>query len=94
MGSGDDIEAGRVTTAESTTDILGAVPSEHDVDFNGIVILRVAPQPGELKPNITLDGVHGVGHNGVPPLTTLEDPGSSDSAGRIKEPASSALVVV
>ena len=25
--------------------MLGAVPTEQDVDFNGIVILRVAPQP-------------------------------------------------
>jgi len=50
MGSGDDIQAGRVTTAESTTDILGAVPSEHDVDFNGVVLLRVAPQlPGTRR---------------------------------------------
>jgi hypothetical protein len=65
MSSGDDIEAGRVTTAESTTDILGAIPSERDVDFNGSVILRVAPQPGDLQPNITLDGIHGVGNNGA-----------------------------
>ena len=65
MGSGDEIEAGRVTTAESTTDILGAVPSEKDVDFNGVVILRVAPQPGDLRPNNTLDGIHGVGNNGT-----------------------------
>ena len=64
MSSGDEIEAGRITTAESTTDLLGAVPSEQDVDFNGMVILRVAPQPGDLKPNITLDGIHGVGTNG------------------------------
>ena len=62
MSSGDDVEAGRVTTAESTTDILGAIPSEQDVDFNGFVILRVAPQPGEL---ITLNGIHGVGNNGA-----------------------------
>ena len=33
------------------------------VDFNGMVILRVAPQPGDLKPDITLDGIHGVGTN-------------------------------
>jgi hypothetical protein len=48
MGSGDDIQAGRATTAESTTDILGAVPSERDVDFNGTVILRAGPQAGTL----------------------------------------------
>jgi len=65
MGSGDDIQAGRVTTAESTTDVLGAVPSEQDVDFNGTVILRVAPQPGLLEPTHALDGIHGVGHSDV-----------------------------
>lgn len=65
MSSGDAIEAGRVTTAESTTSLLGAVPSEQDVDFNGTVILSVFPQPGALKPNITLDGIHGVGNNGA-----------------------------
>lgn len=65
MGSGDEIQAGRVTTAESTTDLLGAVPTEQDVDFNGIVILRVAPQPGLLEPSHTVDGIHGVGHSDV-----------------------------
>ena len=64
MSSGDEIEAGRVTTGESTTDLLGALPSELDVGFNGVVILRVAPQPGELKPNNSFDGIHGVGNNG------------------------------
>lgn len=65
MSSGDDIEAGRVTTGESTTDLLAAIPSEKDVDFNGVVILRVAPQPGDLKPSGTIDGIHGVGNNGA-----------------------------
>jgi hypothetical protein len=66
MGSGENIQAGRVTTAESTTDLLGAVPTEQDVGFNGIVILRVAPQPGLLEPlDDILDGIHGVGHSGV-----------------------------
>ena len=65
MGSGDGIQAGRVTTAESTTDVLGAVPSEQDVDFNGTVILRAAPQPGLLEPTHGLDGIHGVGHSDV-----------------------------
>ena len=65
MGSGDDVEVGRTVEGESTTVILGAVPSERDVDFNGFVILRIAPQPGDLQPNITLDGIHGVGNNGA-----------------------------
>ena len=50
MSSGDEIEAGRITTAESTTDLVGALPSERDVDFNGDVILRVGPEPGRLSP--------------------------------------------
>lgn len=64
MSSGDEIEAGRVTTGESTTTLLGALPSERDVDFNGVVVLRVGPDPGELKPNNSFDGIHGVGNNG------------------------------
>lgn len=63
MGSGEDVEAGRVTTAESTTLLLAAVPSEQDVDFNGPVILLVDTQPGDLRPNVTLDGIRGVGWN-------------------------------
>ena len=64
MGSGDEIETGRTTTGESTTVILGAIPSEGDVDFNGVVILQVAPEPGNLHPSITLDGIYGFGSNG------------------------------
>lgn len=67
MSSGDDIQAGRITTAESTTDLVGAIPSERDVDFNGNVILRVGPQRGELGPNHTLDGIHGLASNGPVP---------------------------
>lgn len=67
MSSGDDIEAGRITTAESTTHIVGAIPSEQDVGFNGTVILEVGPQViGELGPRDTLDGIHGIGSN--PPM--------------------------
>jgi hypothetical protein len=65
MSSNDNIKAGRVTTRESTTVVLGALPSEQDVNFNGTVVLRVASQPGDLSPNMTLDGIHGVGHNGT-----------------------------
>lgn len=65
MSSGDDIQAGEVTTAESTTDLLAAIPSEGDVDFNGDIILRVGPQPGALRPRHKVDGIMGVGANGT-----------------------------
>lgn len=60
-----DIEAGRRTTAESTTDLIGALPSERDVNFNGNVIFRVGPQRGRLGPNQNLDGIHALGTNGA-----------------------------
>lgn len=68
MGSGDDIQAGRATTGESTTLLLGAIPSEQDVNFNGTVILAVGPQEGDLHPTGTLNGIIGRGSNpGTPP---------------------------
>lgn len=63
MSSGDDIEAGRITTAESTTHLVGATPSEQDVNFNGTVILQVGPQLGDLHPTDTLNGILGIGSN-------------------------------
>jgi len=47
MASGDDIEAGRITAGESTTDLIAQRPSEGDVDFNGDIIFRVGPQQQE-----------------------------------------------
>lgn len=67
MGSGDDIESGRTTTGESTTVLLGATPSEQDVNFNGTVILAVGPQEGSLHPKGTLDGIIGRGSNPAMP---------------------------
>lgn len=64
MASGDDVETGRVTTGESTTDVVGERPSELDVDFNGPVIFRVGPNLGRQRPDKTLDGIHGLGTNG------------------------------
>ena len=75
MSSGDDIEAGSTTTAESTTHLVGAIPSEQDVGFNGAVILRVIPQHGDLHPLDTLDGIHGIGSNPAMP------PGIAGGAG-------------
>ena len=67
MSGGDNIRAGRPTTAETTTDILGARPGDLENEFVGSVILQVGPQLGDLKPNITLDGIHGAGTaQGVP----------------------------
>ncbi|WP_395407997.1 hypothetical protein ACHMW6_15690 [Pseudoduganella sp. UC29_106] len=62
MSSDEPIKAGRPTTAESTTYVLAAIPSERDVDFNGKAIVVVGPQPDTLKPTVKLDGVHGVGN--------------------------------
>jgi len=65
MSSGDDIETGRVTTGESTTDIVGDIPDEGNVGFNGPAVLRVGPAQGDLAPRQTLDGIHGLGTNGA-----------------------------
>lgn len=67
MGSGDEIESGRTTTGESTTVLLGAIPSEQDVNFNGTVILAVGPQEGDLHPTDTLNGIIGIGSNPATP---------------------------
>lgn len=67
MGSGDEIESGRTTTGESTTVLLGAIPSEQDVNFNGTVILAVGPQEGDLHPTGTLNGIIGIGSNPATP---------------------------
>jgi hypothetical protein len=67
MSSGDDIEAGRITSGESTTHLIAAIPSEKDVDFNGDVIFQVGPQQGELRPNHTIHAILGLGTNGVLP---------------------------
>lgn len=76
MSSGDDIEAGRITTGESTTFLVAAVPSATDVDFNGGAVLHVGPQAGDLSPAERIDGVVGVGHARFAP-----EPGAPDGAG-------------
>jgi hypothetical protein len=67
MSSGDEIQAGRYTTAESTTALAAALPSEEIPDFNGDVILDVLPQSGRLTPGRTVDAIHGAAHNGAGP---------------------------
>jgi hypothetical protein len=64
MSSGDDIVAGQITTAEKTTDLVGALPNPPNVPFDGDAIFIVVPQQGELAPHQTLDGIHGFGTNG------------------------------
>src|SRR5215471_16256972 len=68
MASGDDIQAGRITGADSITDLVGEqnddVFSEHR-DFSGDVILRVGPNTSRGdQPLHTLDGIHALGWSG------------------------------
>jgi hypothetical protein len=53
MASGDDIEAGRITAAEETTDLIAQIPTgDNPPPFAGDVIFRVGPQQGgETRPN-------------------------------------------
>ena len=62
MSSGNNIQAGRITTGESTTDLVGALPDQPDVPFNGPTILRVGPQQNSfVAPSQQLDGIWGIG---------------------------------
>jgi hypothetical protein len=63
MASGDDIQAGRITGADSITDLVGETTDE-GIDFSGDVILRVGPNLNQ-QPNHKLDGIHGLGFAGV-----------------------------
>ncbi len=67
MSSNDDIKAGRTTTAESTTFLVGALPSEKDVGFNGTAILTVVPQSGELEPLQPIAGIFARGGQSLGP---------------------------
>lgn len=69
MASGDDIQAGRITAAEETTDLIAQIPTADDPPpFNGDVIFRVSPQQaGETKPSQTLNAIWGKGGNGLVP---------------------------
>ena len=50
-GSGDEIEAGRVNFAESTTVVQGGRPSELDVGFNGLAVLEAGPRRDDQHPD-------------------------------------------
>jgi hypothetical protein len=62
--SGDDIEAGVLNFAESTTKILGSLSSEPGVGFDGISVFEAAPRGGLQSPAGPLNGILGVGGNG------------------------------
>ena len=72
MSSNDPVLAGRTTTAEFTTFVIGAVPSEQNVDFDGDFIFVVAPQDGDLAPLGALNAIIGIGSNSITttPATT------------------------
>ncbi|MCC6173897.1 MAG: hypothetical protein IT305_01230 [Chloroflexi bacterium] len=62
--SGDDIEAGRLNYAESTTVVQGDRPSELDVPFNGLAVFEAGPRRDDRRPNGPVSGVLGRGWNG------------------------------
>ena len=62
MSSGDDIQAGRVTGADSITDLAG---EDGDTGFSGDVILRVGANVND-RPFHTLDGIRALGWSGIP----------------------------
>src|SRR6476661_3640363 len=69
MASGDDIQAGRITAAEETTDLIAQIPTgDNPPPFAGDIIFRVSPQQaGETKPSQTLNAILGKGGNGNVP---------------------------
>src|SRR5215813_1681597 len=66
MASGDDIQAGRITAAEQTTDLIAQIPTGNNPPpFDGEVIFRVSPQQaGVTRPHQTLHAILGKGDNG------------------------------
>src|SRR5436309_3044194 len=68
MASGDDIEAGRVTGAESRTILVGQKPSDLGNDFNGDFVFLACPYAvgGDepIAPDKDVDGVRGLGNRG------------------------------
>jgi hypothetical protein len=66
MSSGDEMEAGKITTAENITDLVGARPSNSNDDFSGEVIFRVGPHAKlTLTPRKSLDGIYGIATSGL-----------------------------
>jgi hypothetical protein len=69
MSGGDDIQAGRWNTAETTTVLAGGRPTNLGADFNGTAVLRVVSETGAIHPNGRLDAIVGVGFSGGTGLT-------------------------
>lgn len=66
---GDSIQAGKITTAYTTTDVVAEKQRQgfNRQDFNGPVIFRVGPTnitSDGLQPDRTLDGIQGAGNSG------------------------------
>jgi hypothetical protein len=70
--SGDDVEAGRINAAESTTVFAAQRPSELDQPFNGLWTLSAGPNWGDQHPDQTVNGVLGIGWNGERDATAQE----------------------
>jgi len=64
MSSGDDIEAGRMTAAQSTTVIAGQIPTDGGAGFNGSFVLHVGADENEFSPLSALSGILGAGFKG------------------------------
>jgi hypothetical protein len=72
MSDGDSIQAGQITTASTTTDVVGeqkrvGFGGFGRQDFNGSVIFRVGPTNNDsdrLEPDKALDGIQGAGNSG------------------------------
>jgi len=81
MSSRDKIEAGSTTTADSTTELVGARLDAKKFlarvkrDFMGDVILRVASASDDLKPRHRVDAIQGVaaGGDGVAGVSDSKD---------------------
>jgi hypothetical protein len=76
MSDGDSIQAGKITTAQSTTDLVAeqGIDGFSRNDFTGSVILRVGPTNNptdQLVPFRTLDGIQGAGNSGGSGLVGL-----------------------
>jgi hypothetical protein len=61
MTSGDRIQGGRTNTAEGTTFLVGEIPKEHDVGFNGNTVLNVQCDTTVNPPLTALNGISGHG---------------------------------
>jgi hypothetical protein len=72
MSGGDDIQAGRWNTAETTTVLAGGRPTDFGssgTDFVGTAVLRVVSETGAIHPKGRLDAIVGVGFSGGTGLT-------------------------